>query len=349
MTGSTGNYEMDLSTIASIAANLSGVFTGGLYLFLRTSRNRLLGSDARDGYEQQSEKCNNNNSWQPSMATYQRHMPKKSTLSTYSVSMYPTDGMPAEKNVRIGSTLSNWRLGKREPTSTWASSASSRIPSIFEIIRPAPSGRQEAPPRGSMLRPDTARESSIRNPSVALLPATTYGETREFMPPSSQSLEELVPPPLITGGGHHRRDSSLESTATVQIGLRLSNMNDMQAVSSPKMTGASGFLDAPPLHASRAGGRSTTQSEANTNTSQTGNPELSKNKKLPEIPKAGSNQLGRESERTRIMSPPAVNTVAQPQKLKLVSPKGVGFRTTPGSAPSPRPGGNPNAGMAGWI
>lgn len=70
-----------------------------------------------------------------------------------------------------------------------------------------------------------------RNPSYSLFPNDQISP-RTIVPqsipqPYAESIydiSDLEPPPAIFGGGgRHRRDSSIASSATVQIGLRLSN------------------------------------------------------------------------------------------------------------------------------
>jgi hypothetical protein len=64
-----------------------------------------------------------------------------------------------------------------------------------------------------------------RAPSYSLFPPEGSSPSKGQQPTSVYDISDLAPPPVIhyTGGPRHRRDSSIASSATVQIGLRISH------------------------------------------------------------------------------------------------------------------------------
>jgi hypothetical protein len=86
----------------------------------------------------------------------------------------------------------------------------------------------------------TQRETpDIRSQSNALLPSTTYSPTgnndNEAVGNQMFDFEDLLPPPTIrvSGAPRHNRDSSVVSGLTVQIGLRVSNLSDVNRLEAP--------------------------------------------------------------------------------------------------------------------
>lgn len=75
------------------------------------------------------------------------------------------------------------------------------------------------------LFPGNNNSAVSAKPPSRLLPATYDPEVKETMAASS-----MLKPPAPIHGFRHRRDSSLASHTTVQIGLRLSNVDDMPPV-----------------------------------------------------------------------------------------------------------------------
>jgi hypothetical protein len=82
-----------------------------------------------------------------------------------------------------------------------------------------------------------------RAPSYSLFPPEGSSPNKIQQPTSVYDISDLAPPPVIhyIGGPRHRRDSSIASSATVQIGLRISHApspagGDMNAMPLPSTT-----------------------------------------------------------------------------------------------------------------
>ncbi len=80
-------------------------------------------------------------------------------------------------------------------------------------------------------------------PSYSLFPTEGSSPSKVHQPTSVYDISDLAPPPIIhfTDGPRHRRDSSIASSATVQIGLRISHApasarEDMNGMSLPSTT-----------------------------------------------------------------------------------------------------------------
>jgi len=169
--------------------------------------------------------------------------------------------------------------------------------------------------------------------------------------------------------GRHRRDSSLVSTATVQIGLRFSNVNDMPpVVKSVDVSDTKVYhLDCPKLREKAAegsprSGRPTALISPIQNSSAQGReddtlvddaaPKRSpRMKTLPAVPAPGAAPAQVDSddesdyesdygdEKGEITLRPKVYNPQSPTKTKLTSPKGVGFTMLTSSA-TPKPNGS---------
>jgi hypothetical protein len=82
-----------------------------------------------------------------------------------------------------------------------------------------------------------------RAPSYSLFPPEGSSPSKGQQPTSVYDISDLAPPPVVhyTGGPRHRRDSSIASSATVQIGLRISHApspsrEDVSAMPLPSTT-----------------------------------------------------------------------------------------------------------------
>jgi hypothetical protein len=73
--------------------------------------------------------------------------------------------------------------------------------------------------------------------STGILPSTTYSPmgSNNNAASGNEMFEDFLPPPTIriSGAPRHNRDSSLVSSATVQIGLRVSNLSDVNRLEAP--------------------------------------------------------------------------------------------------------------------
>ena len=241
----------ELSMIASVASNLSGIVTGGLYLFFRSNQKSVIqpkdvSTIENEAFEKYLQRWGSTTALfpaQPVLSEKAENSQQPPSPSIYSEHSYDDDAHPYS-NVRD----SDIAPSSVAPTPTMAKTESfpgpENVPPIPNI--PSPS-MMPSPLRPSSSRPVTRGESYSLFPSqrsflspAGLLPATTYTPATTVTPARTASpvtpgaWEMLMPPPRINGEGH-QRNSSLSSSGTVQIGLRISNMNDAQRFKSGQL------------------------------------------------------------------------------------------------------------------
>lgn len=217
--------------MASVVSNLSGLITGALYLFLRSSRYATISPAGYYESDRQSMK-KGIRIWAPSNFTYTNQMARpvsrpgpyqddtnrqEETEKEERTVESPT-GTPTYEQVNpLGSNAVQMGLeSPRRPPTAWA-------PANLDPTTHA---------RGDSVT--SANNAGVGNgKTFSLLPAATYTPATVQLPgEAAVSALLLPPPPALFGGdgGKHRRDSSMASSATVQIGLRLSNVNAMAPI-----------------------------------------------------------------------------------------------------------------------
>ncbi|KAM0335820.1 hypothetical protein ACHAQA_000870 [Verticillium albo-atrum] len=228
-----GAQPLNLSMIASVVANLSGLLTGGLHLFLRANCLATIG--AREKCEKDRRKLKEGIRVWPDNYDY------GSNAGSPSRSRAPER---LDSNAIYGKTEEE-RIESPAGTPTYDNLNPPRLPALQSPITPGPRLLEPTPPASTLqvikdqIRKSTyslfPRDSSGAR-SFTLLPATTYSPNattprgEKFI---DDDMESLVPPPLVHAGGvRHRRDSSMHSHATVQIGLRFSNAEDAPPLNS---------------------------------------------------------------------------------------------------------------------
>lgn len=219
-----GDTGSTLSMVATVVANVTGLMTGGLYLFLRSSTSSTIAPKSKiDEYERQQ-------------ITYQMRMTKVNNTDLNSQSMKPI-------------IVSQWPR-ESESREKWSEDKDSRLPGDTIIRFPSvdysnPLGPNAILKQTSLIAPVRKVSSYAlflnKNPgnrtSKALLPSTTYISNPNGIR-STDYGEMLQPPPSIQPLAlRHRRDSSMVSSATVQIGLRLSNMGDVRPATASTIDG----------------------------------------------------------------------------------------------------------------
>lgn len=190
-------YPAQLAMVASVVANLSGIITGALYLFLRSSRFSSIGP--RD-YEETEQQRRNKLGIKI----------RRSGTSGYSNQMQ----QPLSPSWVFANGNNNFEGSQREKHEE------ERI----ESPRQAPNTNPEEP--WTPTRPQAARVP----PSNGLrlnAPQPMFTNTQQALLSPATAAALLPPPPSLMGIGNHRRDSSMASHATVQIGLRLSSVDDV--------------------------------------------------------------------------------------------------------------------------
>lgn len=376
-----GMQTLTLAMVGSVAASVSGLMTGGLYLFLKSNTLSTIGPKNKAGeYERQRIKhtIRRAASGDPD---YNDHMmqpvggPGSLRRMASDASLISNEKEEeAALNAR-GSPIASSRYDSRQPNPLRSNAV---FPSVRMPQTPEPAQMSSTSGIGHMRK----RSYSLfpNNPStkssVTLLPSTTYSPNANYKARDAQAaLDALKPPPSIRNlaMGRHRRDSSMISSATVQIGLRLSSVDDMPmppAIPIRTTTPDSDVLslDCPkerakfdgkrPSPLNTSGGIGVAGSDA-TATLPDSSPKRdpikdARMKTLPPVPRPGEvvpsleddDDDSRYEEEEETLSPTVYNS--SPTKTKLPSPKGVGFtlpqtrfnngspRSPPGKAPPRR-------------
>lgn len=329
----------ELSMIASVASNLSGIITGGLYLFFRSNQKSVIQPKDTANVENEAfEKHLQRWGSRTSLISAPPILPEKSekhqappSPSIYSDHSYDDDAHPyddaRDSGVAPSSVAPTPIITKTESFPRLEDVSS--IPSV-----PSPS-MMPSPLRPSSSRPITRRESyslfPTKRPSFlspgGLLPATTYAPSttatpeRTASPVTPGAWEMLMPPPMITGEGHHR-NSSLSSSGTVQIGLRISNMNDVQPFKA-------GQLDTPRQSRKLKSGLGVDKADADTRAADERKEQNSNYMNLPRPPERSLQASETPAQEEPLTSPSAAGSSPQRKqwtRSKAASPNGVGMK-----------------------
>lgn len=338
-----GNTGLTLSMIATVVANVSGLMNGGLHLCFRANIiSTIAPRDKLAEYERQQLK----------------HKIRKADpeYDFSSVVLQPVSAPKSLPRMDSEETLVK-RYEKEEENSNNGLSIYGHSPKplrlngVFPPITipraPEPAELPTATPTTGFAkrRPSTSyslfpNNNSGNTASITILPPTTYSPTENNAKQFDESNFALKPPPSIKA--RHLRNSSMASSATVQIGLRFSNVADMPPMASTIVKNAEQVhnLDCPkalrpsPLTSFTPANESASPLEPSSPT--TGSPRDPmkdlRMKTLPPVPrqvtlvhtKPALN--GEDNEITTLSS--AVYSPDSPTK-KVPSPKGVGFQFPP--------------------
>lgn len=260
-----------------------------------------------------------------------------------------------------------WGDERVNPPSTHAVYPTNTTPTLRtpEAPRQVPN---HAPKSSYSLFPGSTNSVSNAKP-LSRLPAAAYDpEAKETMAASG-----MLKPPAPIHGFRHRRDSSLASHTTVQIGLRLSNVEDMPPVDPKYLTDNNKEvhnLECPHVMARNANGVTPKRPSPLMNVAM-GSGDASDDGTSTLNSDDASTVCGREARTTSHEEPkeckictlePAVyqppGTAKAAPKAKLTSPKGVGFSIPPSRSNSSKARDAPMAkhvdptapvGKAEWI
>ena len=221
--------------VAAVVANVSGLLTGGIHLFLRSNTISTIGPKSK--YEAERQKMKRGiRVWAPGSGG---SGPSRSG-TTNTVTIRPVQrvdstetliGRLEKEEASIESPTGTPTYGaKAEPNPLRSNSvypmATGVSVAAFPVQLPQPPNAKLHARKGSYsLFPNN---DAMSTKSFGLLPATTYAPAGDKA--EEAGFELLQPPPTILANGsngRHRRDSSMASQGTVQIGLRFSNMDDM--------------------------------------------------------------------------------------------------------------------------
>lgn len=336
--------------VASVVANVSGLMTGGLYLFLKSSTLSTIGpSDKAGEYQRRRARYKNKRASDASDCDDHilrsvrkqgglRRMDSDSSLISYEKEE-ETGGRRPVSSFYGDETQDPLRSNAAYPVQTMPKPPrAARLSTMSSAIK-------HMRKRSYALFPGSAPSAKS---SVTLLPSTTYSPN-----PNEAFSNTLKPPPSMRtlASGRHRRDSSLVSTATVQIGLRFSSMDDIPPVVQSKVVVNDTkvhTLDCPKLRDKEndsprpvallspapvlpAGGTVVDDGMKKDPVKE------AKMKTLPPVPKGGvpivvdiddidaSSDDDSDDEPQGETLKPQVYAPQSPSKTKLPSPKGVGF------------------------
>ncbi|KAL0944056.1 uncharacterized protein CTRU02_201943 [Colletotrichum truncatum] len=337
---------LTLSMIASVVANVSGLMTGGLHLFLRSNTLSTIGP--RDKWESERNKLKAGiRVWAPNGdGDYENHMMNPVGRARSRPRTDSTDSLVPEKEEEA-------RIESPSGSPTYANPLRQHAvypkpaPSPVRVPEPAQVSTYQAPKTHARKRSYSLfpAENNNNTKSITLLPATTYSPTSKA---NDDDVFFLRPPPSIHPQGiRHRRDSSLASSATVQIGLRLSNVDDMPPLNSqyfqdnssvhqlncPKGLEGEGSKRPSPLAQVDVVSDLSSSDFSDSEGDDTLVPSPIRSEKdvrmknLPAVPKVSvprQSQLKKEEGEQLTLSP-AVYRPGSPQKTRVTSPQGVGF------------------------
>ncbi|PVH73145.1 hypothetical protein DL98DRAFT_552800 [Cadophora sp. DSE1049] len=224
--------DIKLAMMATVVLNLSGLMSGLLQLFLRSNTATT--------------------SFAPKTAG------KKWAAPRHEIRMF------GPNELAMHAHLTNPVTGPRTTNDNRLSRSDSQASLIglekgrgisMDSLRSPPYGlakRQEAEmssnlpnmPEAATVCPAVQARSHARKPSYSLFPPEGSSPTKAGQQKDSvYDISELTPPPAIryAAGARHRRDSSIASSATVQIGLRISHaptpsQEDLDALPLPSTT-----------------------------------------------------------------------------------------------------------------
>lgn len=333
-------------------ANVSGLMTGGLYLFLKSSTLSTIGPGDKVGeyqkrrakYKVRRESYDSDEDDQ-ALRSVRKQAGLRRRSSEASLDRYEKD---EERGGRR--PVSSFYDDGRDPLRSNAAFPLEPMPQPPKAARVSTvsSAFNHMRMRSYALFPGGA--PSVKS-SLTLLPSTTYSSN------SNEVLSNnLRPPPSMRSlaNGRHRRDSSLVSTATVQIGLRFSSMDDIPPVAQSKVVVNDAkvhTLDCPLLQkkdtdsprptALISPGSAPDQKDTLVTKAVPRDPvKAAKMKTLPPVPKTGAPivvdlddiDASSDDSDTELDDEPPVLTLKpqvyappSPTKNKLPSPKGVGF------------------------
>ncbi|KAI1424408.1 hypothetical protein F5Y12DRAFT_454727 [Xylaria sp. FL1777] len=325
-----GDTGLTLSMLSTVVSNVTGLMTGGLYLFLRSSTVSFIAPKNKlDEYERQQMK------YQIGMPTpngdtdFNSHIMKPVTGPQWLREVEPQEKRTLQENIsRQGPQGNAWSLGVDDSNplglnavfkqmSVLRSPTGTHVPSSMAPVRKPSSSYTLFPNKN-----EGSRASKVFLPSMAYSPNTSETLVNDY-------CDMLMPPPAIQPEFRHRRDSSMASSATVQIGLRLSNVEDVRPTTASTIGGVErthelgcpnnpkiDMIDRPAPLFTRNSVTASPSSQHHFRSSQPGTPI----RILPLVPR--DSQI--EIERAPLLNP-TVYSPNSPTKGKVPSPKGVGF------------------------
>jgi hypothetical protein len=223
---------MIASMMATVVLNLTGLMSGLLQLFLRS--NTATTSFRPKNTPGWNRKKHEIRIWGPNELGFGGHILRPVSGPQSPGSMNSRASLVDEKPWANNSRSPEMKipmnpLGANVPTPSGSGKFPMESPAFGH--RRKPSGSYSLfPAEEAVPSPSSARISSpLRNKQPTSMISTTQLPATTFQPSRPRNASpELAPPPQIFMPRGHRRDSSMISSATVQIGLRLSHMDEDQ-------------------------------------------------------------------------------------------------------------------------
>lgn len=221
--------QLDLNMVSSVASNVSGITFGALYLFLRSRKMQKIGPLGHVELGGPREKTKSVDSW-PGSDIFNRQIGQPVSPARIVQSRASTTRSAASEEKR-----NNDEQGTTFHAISDGDAADGSDLVNVPLTPVVPRARKDS----YSLFPNQRETLDIKTQSTTLLPSTTYSPTgsnsNEALGNQMFDFEDLLPPPTIrvSGAPRHNRDSSLVSGLTVQIGLRVSNLSDVNRLEAP--------------------------------------------------------------------------------------------------------------------
>lgn len=340
-----------LAMVASVVANVSGLMNGGLYLFLKSSTLSTIGPRDKAG-EYENRRARHKAAQHESNGSdddddFDRHLMDPMSGARGLRRMDSEESLIStekEEEAMDGRSTkaTSVRNGRRSPDSFRSNKFVSVMASALMPKAPEPARIPSAPANSHTRKRSYSlfpRNTVASKASVVLLPSTTYSPSNALKPPPSMANLANM---------RHRRDSSLVSSATVQIGLRLSSVEDIPPQAQNKVTANDSAVhilgcplapNDPDMSPKRAGAMGSSPTapilppDVADEAPERDPVKAAKMKTLPAVPRIISQLPKAEPAQQGFTLSPTVYSPKTPTKIKLPSPKGVGF-TMPTAKPS---------------
>ncbi|KAI1466424.1 uncharacterized protein F4812DRAFT_78632 [Daldinia caldariorum] len=339
----SGSSGLTLSMISTVVANVSGLTTGGLHLFLRSNSIATIGSSSKLGeYERQKLKLQYEAEAANSM-DFNGHILKPVSGPVSFSKTGSEESLIGEKSDAMERGMSPYSMDspmyspmKPNPLRSNAvfgtpNFSFPRAPEPVQVSAiPSANSHSRKPSASYKLFPNKNQNNTT---SVALLPSTTYNSnpqptfTINGLPPDDVD-DFLQPPPSIrTSWGGGSRDSSMSSSTTVQIGIRISNIADIGAMQSEVSTGTERVysIDCPQDDQSMNVYRPGPLAVSNASNITPPQSSYSRDSNIKDFPPMAAKSPKSDDEGSECTLNPTVYDPNSPTKSKTPSPKGVGF------------------------
>ncbi|KAM0260718.1 hypothetical protein ACHAQJ_002634 [Trichoderma viride] len=219
------DIQLRLNMVSSVASNVSGITFGVLYIFLRFRKMQKMGPLGHIELGAPREKTVE--SW-PGSDIFNTHIGQPVSPARIFQSRAST-----RRSAASGETRNIDGEGKPMNITSDGDAADGSDLINVPLTPVVPRMRKDS----YSLFPSQRETLDIKPKSTSILPSTTYSPIggNDIAVFGSEMFEDLLPPPTIriSGAPRHNRDSSLVSSATVQIGLRVSNLSDVNRLEAP--------------------------------------------------------------------------------------------------------------------